>query len=182
MLAIHPGPDTAKQAQTRILLPLCFTDGMRVLCCNVVFAHCQTKRFSFKPKSLILVSSIHRTFFQSPSGSSAWSWANRRWQRCSFWKVAFSLQLCHTPLTFNVLLMVDSWTLTLPTSIKAVSFLDVSLESLVTSQTITHIALCVIFVVNPLLGRVLLVLDVFHFYTICLIVDCWSPNSFEIVL
>ena len=40
----------------------------------------------------------------------------------------------------------------------------------------------VIFVVQPLLGRVKMVLDVLHLYTICLTADWWSPNSFKMVL
>ena len=80
--------------------------------------------------------------------------------------------------TIGVLLMVDSWILTIATAIKAFGFLDVSLECPVTSQMITCIAQGVIFVVQQLLGRVTLVLDVFHFYTIRLIVNWWSPKLF----
>ena len=110
MITSYPGPGAAKQAQTMVLPPICFTDEIRFLCLNEGFVHHQTKCFSFKPKSLILVSSVHRTFFQSPSGLSMWSWANRIWQQCSppgleqsihcsnvlFRFAAFALQLCHT--------------------------------------------------------------------------------------
>ena len=70
MITSYPGPGAAKQAQTMVLPPICFTDEIRFLCLNEGFVHHQTKCFSFKPKSLILVSSVHRTFFQSPSGLS----------------------------------------------------------------------------------------------------------------
>ncbi len=37
MMASRPGPDAAKQAQTMLLPPPCFTDGIGFLCWNAVF-------------------------------------------------------------------------------------------------------------------------------------------------
>ena len=51
--ASHSGPEATKQAQILIMPPPCFTDGMRFLCWNAVFAHCQTKFFSLKHINLI---------------------------------------------------------------------------------------------------------------------------------
>ncbi len=39
MIASRPGPDSAKQAQTMILPPLCFTDGIGFLCCVLFSKH-----------------------------------------------------------------------------------------------------------------------------------------------
>ncbi len=41
---------------------------------------------------------------------------------------------------------------------------------------------CNIFVGRPLLGKVTLVLNIHHLYTICLTVDLWSSYSLELVL
>ncbi len=42
MIASRPGPDSAKQGQTMILPPLCFTDGIIFLCWNEVCSFLQT--------------------------------------------------------------------------------------------------------------------------------------------
>uniref|UniRef100_A0AAQ6A2N2 lysophospholipase n=1 Tax=Amphiprion ocellaris TaxID=80972 RepID=A0AAQ6A2N2_AMPOC len=42
MMANCPGPDAAKQAQTMILPPPCFTDGTKFLCWNAAFSLLQT--------------------------------------------------------------------------------------------------------------------------------------------
>ncbi len=40
----------------------------------------------------------------------------------------------------------------------------------------------VVFVGRPLLGKVAVVMNFLQWYTICLTVDVWSPNSLEMVL
>ena len=52
---------------------------------------------------------------------------------------------------------------------EAFSCLEVTLGSYVTLSTIIHLG--VIFVGQPLLGRVTMVLNFLHLYTVCLIVD-----------
>ncbi len=54
MMAGCPGQDEAKQAQTMILPPPCFTDGIRFLCWNTVCAFSK-QRFSFKQKFFLFI-------------------------------------------------------------------------------------------------------------------------------
>lgn len=56
-------------------------------------------------------------------------------------------------------------------------FLDITPGFLVTCKIITRLANGVIFIGQPLLGRVNIVLNILSLYMICLTVDCWSPNS-----
>lgn len=53
MMASCPDPEATKQLQTIILPPPFFTDGTLFLYWNAVFASCQIKHFSFKPKSSV---------------------------------------------------------------------------------------------------------------------------------
>ncbi|KAI9999458.1 hypothetical protein NQD34_018522 [Periophthalmus magnuspinnatus] len=50
--------------------PSCFTVSMVFFGCNSAFFLLQTRQVEFLPKSCILVSSAHMTFFQSSNGSS----------------------------------------------------------------------------------------------------------------
>jgi len=69
IMVSHSGPDAAKQAQTMILPPPCFTDGIRFLCWNAVFSFSKHNSAHLNQKD---------------------------GQHCSFWRaVAFSLLLCH---------------------------------------------------------------------------------------
>ncbi len=56
------------------------------------------------------------------------------------------------------------------------SYLEVTLGFFATFQTITRLAFRVIFVGQPLMERVTVVLHFLYFYTVCLTVDLWSPT------
>ncbi len=67
----RPGPFAEKQPQSMMFPPPCFTVGMVFFGCNSAFFLLQTRQVEFLPKSSILVSSDHMTFFQFSSGSSS---------------------------------------------------------------------------------------------------------------
>lgn len=53
-MASCPGPDAPKHAQTTILPPPRFTDGIRFLCWNAVFSFLQTETSHFNQKARFL--------------------------------------------------------------------------------------------------------------------------------
>lgn len=137
------------KAGSKYIATIISQDGM-VLCWNVGFAF-QQICFSFKPKRSILLSSVHRTFFQKPCGL-----LQTTWTAILFWEVAtFFLQSC---CTIVVQCSLDSSLMNAgihqyKTGLRCFPGVE-------TSWKITHLALAESLVGQSFLGRLA------HFYTI----------------
>ena len=155
MIASCPGPEAAKQPQTMMHPPPCFTVGMRCWCWWAVPFFLHTWRCVFLPNNSTLVSSVHKIFCQNFCGVSKCLFANIKRATMFFLVSSGFLRgvLPWTPFLAIVLHIVDVCTEILDCASDFCESLADTLGFFFTSLSILRWTLGVIFGGWPLLGR-----------------------------
>src|SRR4029434_6145292 len=174
-----PVPLAEKQPQSIMFTPPCLTVGS-----YSAFFPLQTRRVELMPKSLILVSSDHITFYQSSLESFKGSLANFR-RPCTCASLSWgTLQVLQyfKPLRRSVLPMVFLVTV-VPAALRSFTSAPcVVLGLFCTFRMITDIARGDILYGAPDLERLTVVWCCFHLRIIAPIVVCFSASCLPMVL